>query len=115
MALQTDFRLGLFEAVRRRWRRIETCVGGDFGRLPLVPTVAIDACDSPGFVRAALPEHPVASFVARQAGIVLFLRCISGIFGESDRNRLLTAPCFDMGSRRTVTRLASKSFLVILW
>src|SRR5215475_3725950 len=99
--------------MRRRRGPIETCVGGDFSRLPFVPTVAIDARDSPRFVWTALPEQPIAPVVARKAGSVFFLRRIPRILGETDRDRLLATPGFDVGPCRPVTGFASKSFLVV--
>jgi len=75
--------------------------------------VTVDACDVPRFMRASPPEQPVSSLMTRQAGAVLFISRVSGIFGETDGNGIFATSRLDMSFAGTVAGFAAKPFLLI--
>src|SRR5438445_12157917 len=94
-------------------RGVEPCVRRQLDTLRLMSDVTVDACDVPRFVRASLPEKPVAPLMTRQAGAVLFVDRISGIFGEADGNGILSPAGLDVSFARAVTGLTPKFLLLI--
>ena len=81
MTLEAQLGLRLFHRMNVCQRCVEPRVGRKLDALKLMSDVTVDACDVPRFVRASLPEKPVAPLMTRQAGAVLFVDRISGIFG----------------------------------
>src|SRR5437867_6433323 len=113
MTLQAQLGLRPFRRTNVCQRGVKPDVGRKLNPLRLMPDVTVHTCDVPRFVRASLPEQPVAPLMARQAGAVLFVGRISGIFGEADGNGIFPPSRFDMGFAWTVAGLTPKLFLFI--
>jgi len=113
VTLEAQLGLRPFRRMNVCQRRVEPRVGRKLDALKLMSDVTVDACDVPRFVRTSLPEKPVAPLMTRQAGAVLFVDRISGIFGEADGNGIFATSRLDMSFAGTVAGLAAKPFLLI--
>src|SRR4030095_4989129 len=77
----------------------------------LMRLMAIHACHSPRFMRAAPPKQLISAGMTLQAGKVLLGYCVLRVFGKADRNRFLGTACLDVCTTRTVTRFATASLV----
>jgi hypothetical protein len=77
----------------------------------LMRLMAIHACHSPRFMRAAPPKQLISAGMTLQAGKVLLGYCVLRVFGKADRNRFLGTACLDVHTARTVTRLATATLV----
>ena len=73
--------------------------------------MAIHACHSPRFMRAAPPKQLISAGMTLQAGKVLLGYCVLRVFGKADRNRFLGTACLDVHTARAVTGLATASLI----
>ena len=109
VALEADLHLGLFDECLIGGQRLHKAAPRN-GRLH--DLVTRHAGHPSGLVRAPLPEHPRALFMALQAGSVeLFGRKV-GLLGKT-RNTFLRTAALHMRARRPVTRFATQSLLVV--
>jgi hypothetical protein len=75
--------------------------------------VTVDAGNPPRLVRTSFPKQSIPTIMTRQTRAVLFFDGILGVFGKSDRYRLLPAAGLDMSLARAVACLTPELFPVI--